>query len=133
MRGGWVHNQVMTAVLAADAMAIGCFVAFEVVVELASGIGFIDILIRKDNLLISIEVERSARRIMNDLKKAHAVGADALWIVVPTVRVACAVRRRLAQIDLRAAKLRVCVLTLGQARQQLAVCFPLNSGSNVRP
>lgn len=130
MRGGFVHNLVMVATLAADALSVGCEVAFEVAVKLASSMGFIDIVIRKAEMLISVEAERSARRIMNDLKKAEAIDADELWLVVPTARVACTVRRRLAEVELKFEKPRIFVLTLGQARQRLALFFPLNSVPN---
>jgi len=130
MRGGFVHNCILLQALAGEIISVGGQVTFEVAVRVTGGVGFIDLVAQHVGRCIAVEAEMSSRRIGGDIAKAAALGADALWVVVPNSRVARAVRRQLLRIKNGAARPAVSVHTLGQARQRVRSCFSLNSGAN---
>lgn len=130
MRGGFVHNFILLQALAGEFIVVGGQVAFEVAVRVNGSVGFIDLVVRLVGRCIAVEAEMSPRRIAGDIAKAAVLGADALWVIVPTSRVARAVRRQLLRIENRAAPPAISILTLGQARQRVRTCFSLNSAAN---
>lgn len=126
MDGGFLHEKVILDPLESIAWAIGAKPRRQV--RTASG-RYMDLLIDLSHVRIGIEAELTARRIDNDLTKARDLAVDELWIVVPTVWVVRAVRSTLQSLQDQPVGRRVFVLTLGQARQRLAGCFSLFSGS----
>ena len=76
---------------------------------------------------IAVEIERTAKRIDNDLMKAMSVNATELWIVVTSQKLAEHVLRRLEDVRVRRSD-GVYVLTLEQARQRLRALL-----SNIKP
>jgi hypothetical protein len=123
MKGDIVHEHSLDDL--ADALASRRFaVSRQVATRMGRDIGYVDLVAERGGRRLAIEVEMSARRVANDLRKAAALGAS-LWIVVPNRRVVRAVRRRLADLGVRPTAPWICVLTLGQAMHRLKNCFPL--------
>ncbi len=87
--------------------------------------GFVDRLAGRGRITLAVEVERKPDRVVQDVLKAEAIGAD-LLIVCPTPRTVAAARRKLDRSGLaphthfrgfRGRKaIRVWVLTPGAAR-----------------
>ena len=77
MRGGYLHNQVLIGTLQRDAKALGCETQLEVPVQVQDSVWFIDLVVRSGSVLIAVEAELSARRVVRDLLKARAL--QRLW------------------------------------------------------
>ena len=92
-------------------------------------VGAVDLLVEQPHVRIAIEAELSPKRIWADLRKAAAVRADELWIVVPTVQLVRTVRRKLATLPSAPLWLDVFVLTQGQALQRVTNCVSLIAGA----
>ena len=92
-------------------------------------IGSVDIWVAFDQIRIAIEAELTPKRIGADIKKAQALRADELWIVVPTQRVVRAVRRKLATMSKPTGGLDLFLLTQGQALSRVTNCLSLFAGS----
>jgi len=129
MRGGPIHNHVLLDPVVQEFKAVGAFTYREKTVRIGKQIGYVDLYAELNSHYICIEAELSAKRIANDLNKAMALNATALWIVVPNVQVKRAVKRQLNRLHLRSSA-GIFVLTLGQAIDRVRNCFPLISGSN---
>ena len=120
MRGGFLHTSVLITSIENCFRGLGAEIHRESLVYMGNRIGFIDLVVVLGSLVIACEAELSADRVISDIAKAMSAEADLLLIVVPTTRVARAVRRRLAP----AARILkdappICVLPLGTALQQL--------------
>src|SRR5690606_34516681 len=110
MRGGYLHNRIIAARLLA-----ACHRASVQALEHPTGEGgFVDLYIEHGPLRVVCEIELSPDRIDRDLRKAIALDATHLLIVVPTPRVAARVMRRLERSG-GAGQAEVFVLTLGRA------------------
>ena len=129
--GGFVHEQVILDPLAEALRRAGARVRRPAKAGWGRDAGHTDLFATIGSHRIAIEAECTAKRITGDLGKAMALNATELWIVVPTGKVAAAVRRKLQRLHVRAERSRVFVLTKGQALQRIANSFPLNSGLNV--
>jgi Holliday junction resolvase-like predicted endonuclease len=103
MRGGFIHNEVLTASLLCLFEEEGWSCDTEIPVRMGEGLGFIDLVAEFDGYCIAVEVEMSAKRIDRDLQKAAAIHAAELWIVTPNARIAGAVRRAFHRMDVRVA------------------------------
>lgn len=114
-KGGFVHNQLILKPLRQAFESLGARVHCEHRVGARCESGYLDLLVVLGPVVIAIEAEMSDRRILNDLRKFSAVGADELWIIAPRQRVAASIRRRLQELPAAISAMPVRVLTLGQA------------------
>jgi hypothetical protein len=124
MRGGVLHNH-----LARQAGVIfhqaGFQVWYEYPVRLHNGhLDFVDLIIQQGDCQICIEIETTARHVIDNVIKAKQAYLP-LWIVVPNLKVQHAVTAKLADTELRPGGLRIYILLLGQLKQTLTNCFPL--------
>jgi len=129
MRGGPIHNHVLLDPVDREFKAVGAYTHREMTVRFGKQIGYVDLYAELDSHRICVEAELSAKRIANDLKKAMAANATALWIIVPNVQVRRAVQRQLKRLHLRSND-GIFVLSLCQALERIRNCFPLISGAN---
>ena len=125
MRGSHLHNKVLIDPLARAFESYGATAHREFYVNALGVVGAVDLLVEQPQVRIAIEAELSVRRVGADLRKAVAVRADELWIVVPTVRLVRGVRRKLATLPAAPSWLDVFVLTQGQALQRVTECMSL--------
>lgn len=132
MRGGYLHNDILTERLDAAWRSVGASTAREIAITDDEGrvCGYTDLLVRHGPTVIVVEVELSGRRVVRDLQKAVALHATELWIVVPNARVRGAVTRKLRRIPEKPEDPTICVLSLGQALQRVRNCFSLFSRAN---
>jgi len=95
MRGGFLHNEVLLAPLAALVRAAGveCFAEFQI--RDGRNSGFIDLYFEGNGRRVAVEAETRSERERNDVFKALQVNATHLLIVTPDSRTAAAIRRRL--------------------------------------
>ena len=131
LRGGTLHSY-----LVAEAEAVcrqeGYDTAREHPLRLPDGrTDYVDLAVRKDGRLVCVEVETSPRNVMTNVHKARCLGVP-LIVVVPTNQTRQAVRGTLRRHCLGRNRRAVCVLLLGQLRQVLRKCLPLNSPASAR-
>lgn len=93
------------------------------------GVDFIDLLVQKDDFLICIEVETSARYVLTNAAKAEQLGLP-LVVIVPTRKVRKAVWNKLRKSAIKPAGCDIYILLLSQLKQGLMNCFPLFSPAN---
>ncbi len=129
MRGSYLHNDVLIDPLDEAFRSFGATTRRESYVNNGSVVGAVDLLVEQPHVRIAIEAELSSKRVGRDLRKAAAVRADELWIVVPTVRLVRSVRRKLATLPSAPIWLDVFVLTQGQALQRVMNCMSLIAGA----
>ena len=129
MRGSHLHNSVLIDPLDEAFRSFGATTRRESYANDGSVVGAVDLLVEQPHVRIAIEAELSSKRVDRDLRKAAAVRADELWIVVPTVRLVRNVRRKLATLPAAPLWLDVFVLTQGQALQRVTVCVSLIAGA----
>ncbi len=129
MRGGFEHNELLIQRLDQAFQEAGGKTQREVFIRRDGIVGFADLLMHLNSKRIIIEVERSARRISQDLLKAMALQADELWFVVPTPCERNAVRRKLTKLGICFPQSGIHLLTLGQALQRVKSYLPLIAGS----
>lgn len=118
-KGGFVHNQLILKPLRQAFESLGADVQCEHRVGASRASGYLDLLVVLGHHAIAIEAEMSDRRIVNDLRKSSAIGADELWIIAPRPRVAASIRRRLQELPVDLTAMPVRVLTLGQAMDHI--------------
>jgi hypothetical protein len=124
MLGGHIHERVILESLDRALRERGAETSRQVPVRYGGKIGFVDLVARLRSEQLAIEAEMTARRAAHDLYKAAALEATRAWIVVPNHRVARSVRRKLQELGMPDQTPWICVLTLGQALQRVANCFP---------
>ena len=110
MRGGAFHNKMVEEV-ASVLVVQGWKVETEFCLRSNGVVTFFDVYAIKDGREIAVEVETSARHVVDNVKKAQAVGVE-VWIVVPSRRVKRAAERRLGERCHA-----VCVLLIGKAER----------------
>ncbi len=93
------------------------------------GKDFIDLMARRGNSMICIEVETTARNVVSNALKAQRLGRP-LIILVPNVKVRKAIQGRLSLCHLKPGGKPVCVLLVGQLQQEVTNCFPFFSAAN---
>jgi len=123
MRGKTLHNY-----LAMEAERIlrneGFETSQECPEELSNGrIDFIDILARKNNFAVCVEIETTPRYVLTNAAKSQELGLP-LMVIVPNRKVKKAVEKRLSSVDLRPGGMDIYLLLLSQLRQGLTNCFP---------
>ena len=130
MRGGYLHNNFLIRPVEEPLRIHSARTRREVHVVTEAGPGFIDLVAECEDRIVAVEAELTPRRVRHDVAKAASIGACELWIVVPTWRIAGLIRRALERVEIEGSKPGVFVLTVGQARERVAECFPLFSASN---
>ncbi len=129
MRGGYLHNVILIAVLSDLFELEGWHTDQEVPVRMGSTIRFVDLVAEREGYCIAIEAECSAKRIEGDLDKAQAIGSQELWIVTPTARIAESVRRKLDRLYVPVNRDGLFVLTQGAATERVMNKLPHFAGS----
>ncbi len=129
MRGGYLHNAIMISVLAELFELEGWHTDQEVPIRMGSSIRFVDLVAEREGHSIAIEAESSPKRIEGDLDKAQAMGAQELWIVTPTARIAAGVRRKLDRLFVPVNRDGLFVLTQGAATERVMNKLPHFAGS----
>ena len=123
LRGGELHNHL---VCTAEGILheAGFTTHQEHPQKLSDGrLDFIDLLAQRDDFVLCIEVELSARYVISNAAKAQQLNLP-LIVVVPTKRVQKAVRKKLAKTNLRPGGHRICIPLLRQLKQEVTNCFP---------
>jgi hypothetical protein len=107
MRGGYLHSQVMARQLKEALERLGARVRTEYPAGSGRRAGAVDLYVELHGVRIACEIELGPRRLLQDLRKAEALGVDLLLVVGPTPAVAKAIRRRLATLPKSNLKVRV--------------------------
>ena len=123
MKGGFIHECVLLDKVESRFAEQGFQAERQVATHRGQGAGYADLVINLGSSKLVIEAELSAKRIRNDLKKARALKAQGLWIVVPNRKVASSVRKHLRKLNVREIDPWLCVLTLGQALERARNVF----------
>jgi len=131
MKGGYVHERLLLDGIEKLFRERGLDVERQVGTTKGKRARYADLMVKIGSQRLIVEAETSSKRIKGDLQKANEVSATWLWIVVPNRKVADSVQKRLRELNVRQKEPWLCVLTLGQAAEQLANCFPLFSRSKV--
>ncbi len=129
LRGGGFHNY-----LVCEAESILRQAGFETSLEHPEnlpdgGKNFIDLMARRGNSMICIEIETSPRNVISNARKAQRLGMP-LIILVPNVKVRKAVEQKLSKWRLSPGGRPICVLLIAQLLQVVTNCFPLFSAAN---
>lgn len=90
---------------------------------------FIDLLARRGDFLICVEVETTARRALVNVAKAQQLGLP-LIIIVPNRSVRKSVQNKLDKAGIRPGGHAIYILLLSQLKQEVTNCFPLFSAAN---
>lgn len=128
--GGFVHEQILLDQLEQRFEQVGATTRREVNAGPSLPGSHVDFFAEVQGKRIAVEVELSSKRIEADLRKAMSVGADELWIVVPSPSVCRSVRRKLRTMSVRPDRVGVFVLTLGLALQRVSDCLSFSSRAN---
>lgn len=124
LRGGSLHNY-----LVCEAGKIFHHAGYETHQEHpeklpGGGLDFIDLLARRGEFVVCIEVELSARYILSNAAKARKLKLP-LVVLVPSRRVQKSVRNKLKKAGINPKKHRIYILLLSQLKQEVTNCFPL--------
>lgn len=135
MRGGYLHNKVLVEPVAGVLRELGMDVHTEYPIKIGHHVSYADIFASCDGLRLVCEAERSPQRVANDVRKAMALDAQLLIIVVPNKNIARSVFRRLKQIDqplVGRQPLEIRVLALGPAVRMIRNFGLFRTVTNVR-
>lgn len=129
LRGGNLHNYLVL-----ESEGIFRDAGFETHQEHSKklpdgGVDFIDLLAKKGDFMICIEVETSARYVLTNAAKAQQLELP-LIVIVPTRKVKKAVQNKLSNSAIKPAGCDIYILLLSQLRQELTDCFSLFSPAN---
>lgn len=129
IRGGGFHNHLVSEAARIFQRA-GFDVRLECPIRLPDGRkDFIDLLVKRQDCSICIEVETTIRHLVENATKADAVGLP-LWVVVPTRKVKKAAIKKLCQSHLRPGGLKVYFLLLDELEQRVMKYFPCFPSAN---
>jgi hypothetical protein len=132
MRGGFLHNTVIVDRLDVAFRAVGATTRLEYPIGPGRPRGYVDILATLGSVRVACEAELRAERVGFAIRKAAWLETDYLLLVTADGRTARAIRARfdsvVAQGDV--APPPEFILTLGQALQWVANCFPFLSPRN---
>ena len=126
MNGGYRHEQAILGAMERILLQHKFETTRQVSVDLGKERGFVDLVAERGPLRLVVEAELSARRIQKDLRKAAAMDATWLWIVVPNGMVQRSVRSRLRKLRVRERHPWLAIFTLSQAVNQVNGCFPVS-------
>ena len=90
---------------------------------------FVDLLVQRQELMLCVEAETSARNVTSNVIKAEQLGI-AVWVLVPSRKVQKAVKAKLQDLGIRPGGRRIKILLLRQLEQELTNCFPFNPSAN---
>ena len=125
MRGGYLHCEILARGLRAELERLGARVWTEYAVGPGRGAEAVDLYAELNGMRVALEIELGPRRVLQDVRKAEALGVEALVIVTPTAKVAALSRRRLrTQTPFRVT---VHVLHFGRALALLSQVFAVDS------
>ncbi len=129
LRGGRLHNHLVV-----EAEKIFRDAGFDTHQEhpkkLADGrLDFVDLMVWWGDFLVCVEIETSARHVLDNAGKARALGLP-LVVVVPTRKVQKAVKDKLKRAGIRLKKHRIKIPLLGQLKQEVTNYFPLIPSAN---
>lgn len=119
MNCGFCHQEILTRPLQKVAEECGATVRAEQPVRMGGTVSFADLVITKDGRTIVCEPEQSRHRVLNDVRKAAALGAQLLLIVTPDSLTAQSCRRQLRRCPPLDAKIKVICCPLGSALEIL--------------
>lgn len=108
----------------------GCDIRLEYPMPMVDGrINYVDLWVSRGDCQFVLEVETSARHVLDNAIKADAAGMR-LWVLVPNRRVKKAVRNKLRQVNVRPGGLAIYILLLDELEQAVTNIFPLISAAN---
>lgn len=93
------------------------------------GTDFLDILARKGDFVLCIEIETTARNVLTNAAKAEQLGLP-LIVVVPNNQIKKAVQNKLGKSKIRPAGQDIYILLLSQLRKEVMNYFSLFSPVN---
>jgi hypothetical protein len=129
LRGGVLHNY-LTQEVGSVFQQVGFQVSYEYPVKLDNGqLNFLDLMVERGDCKICIEIETSARHVIDNAVKAEQTNLP-LWIVVPNAKTQKAVMKKLADTQLQPGGLKIYILLLGKLKQQVMNCFSLITTAN---
>jgi hypothetical protein len=124
MPRGFSHDHVLLHTVARALAPFASRVRREVKVQGPGFTGFADLVAVIDGKLLVVEAELTAKRVGRDVLKAHLLGADFLWIVVPNTKVRQAVQRQLRKVPPENSKdMQISILLLPHVPQQVINCI----------
>jgi hypothetical protein len=130
MRGGRVHCEILAFGLRAALEALGARVWTEYPVGPGRGARAVDLYAERNGVRVVFEVELGPRRVVHDVRKAEALGVDALVIVTPTAKVAALARHR--PRTQTPSRITVHVLQFGRALALLSQVFSVESRQDTK-
>ena len=135
MRGGYLYNRVIADELISVLERDGAHVRTEYPAGPGRRAGSVDIYAELGGMRLVCEVELGPGRVLNDVRKAEALGADLLLIVTATATEARAIRRRLRTFGRSRVRVRVrpMGLAIKDLSQMSAVECRRDTGSETRP
>ncbi|MCK4998878.1 MAG: hypothetical protein KAS23_05055 [Anaerohalosphaera sp.] len=95
----------------------------------SGGLDFVDLLAKRKDFIVCIEVETSARYAKTNAIKAQQLGLP-LVVIVPDQRVKKSVQNKLIQVNIKPGGYDIYILLLSQLKQEVTKCFPLFSAAN---
>ncbi len=129
LRGGELHNYLVDQ---AESICIdaGFSTSQEHPEPLpGGGLDFVDLLAKRGELVICVEVETTARNVVSNAHKARRLGLP-LVVLVPSKKVQRAAIKALARSGICFEKKRICFSLLGQLQQALTNCLSLFFAAN---
>lgn len=109
MGRGWLHDHVLLGPFVAAALLMGFVARREFRVNVEGHLGVIDLLIERGDWRIAVEAERTVDRVLKDLRKAEAIHADLLVILVSHTHLGQAVRRKFIRHDVSLRRRNHCI------------------------
>ena len=117
MRGNLFHNYLVQQTKMV-LIAFGWQVYPEYCIQRNGVITYFDLLANKDHFLLGLEIETTARHIIDNAVKANAVGID-VWFILPTRNLRKKARKKLATVNIRPTDKNIQLLLPGQVAQAL--------------
>lgn len=132
MRGGFVHNAILVGRLDVAFRAAGATTRLEYPIGPGAPRGYVDLLATLGGVRVACEAELRADRVAFAVRKAVWLDADYLLLVAPDGTTARALRARFNRLlaETEVAPPPEFILTLGQALQWVANCFPFLTPRN---
>lgn len=134
MRGGYLHNTLLVAPIAAFLRRAGAEVRLEHPGGRGRKAGYVDLFAEWDDWRIVCEAKLDGRRTSTEIAKAISLQADVLLFLVPDRRRVKAVKGRVrrARKQVPSARLTIWTLTLGPALRRLQKFEHFMTRTNVR-
>jgi hypothetical protein len=128
MPRGFVHDRVLLNGTARSLAPYATWIRWEVPVHGPGFTRFVDLLALIQGMLLVVEAEMTAKRVPRDVHKAHLLGAQFLWILVPNAKVRRAAARQLLILAPEGRRnTQICLLTPGQVPSAISNILSLIS------